>query len=191
MFPAARGFGAGLVRMPNVQQIAEAAAKREKEMNALVERNGCKGPGLMRFQENLQLFTMNRPFGIRPNGSTEPLVPIPAPGTKFEDQNYQWLLEKMIIDNSRGWKINKYGRDSLTKPQVVTRDAQGRPLEIAADYIYNSMAGPAIGSVKLIFYEGYPQCLYFHDRAQTCVTPDKVLVSQYVHGYLSIENTPI
>lgn len=192
LFAATKGLGLGLgvgaAVMPNVKQIAEAAMARAKDMKALIEMNGCDSPGLMRFQENLRLYAMNRPFGIRPDGSTEPPIPIPAPGTKFEDPNYVALLEELIKSEAPSWQINKYVLKSIASPTITSRDDLGRPLDMRANYRFGGMDSVRTGSMRVTFIEGYPECLYFWDKPDSCRAPDKMVVSQYVHGVFSLQN---
>lgn len=185
------GVGAGGAAMPSPKQIAEAAATRAKDMQALIEMNGCNSPGLMRFQENLRLYAMNRPFGIRPDGSTAPPIPIPATGTAFEDPNYAALLEELIKGEARSWQINKYVLKSIADPTVASRDDQGRPLDVSAKYRFGGMDGVRTGSMRVTFIEGYPECLYFSDQPDSCRAPDKKVVAQYVHGAFLPQNLTV
>lgn len=193
MFAATKGFGLefGGAVMPNPRQIAEAAVTRAKDMEALVKTNGCNSPGLMRFQENLRLFAMSRPFGIRPNGSLEPPIPIPSPGKAFEDPNYVALLEELIKGEARSWQVYKYVLKSIANPTITSRDALGRPLDISAKYRFAGMDDFQTGSMRVTFIDGYPACLYFWDKPNSCRVPNKMVVSKYVYGAFSPQNTAV
>lgn len=154
-------------------------------MRALIERNKCDGAGLSRFQENLRLYALNKPFGIQLNGKLEPALPIPPPGTAYEDPDFAALLEELIKGEVAYWQVNKYVLKSVASPQVVSRDELRRPLELKANYRYEALSGVQTGSIRLTFADGYPECLYFSDQPQTCRSPDKKAVSKYVHGMFS------
>lgn len=175
---------------PSAQKILAALATGSRDFEALVRMNGCDSPGLMRFQENLKLYALNQPFGIRPDGSLKPPVPIPAPGTDFVDPNYGTLLEDLIKGEARSWQVNKYVLNSIASPSVKSRDDLGRPLSLTANYKYNGMAGIQTGVMTVSFVEGYPACLYFSDRPDACRTPDKQVVARYIHGGYSPQSAP-
>lgn len=169
------------------QRMLAAITTITKDMDALVKMNACNSPGLMRFQENLRLYAINRPFGIRLDGSSGAPIPIPAPGTTFKDPNYETLLEDMVKGEARSWQTNKYLLKSVANPSVISRDSQGRPLSVAAGYRFGGMGGMAAGSVTLTFYEGYPECLYFFDKPNSCRSPNKEVTARYVHGGYSLQ----
>ncbi|HUH88804.1 MAG TPA: hypothetical protein VL003_12270 [Pusillimonas sp.] len=167
---------------PTIQQILAAVRTAREDTEALVRMNGCNSPGLMRFQENLRLFALNKPFGIGPDGSLKPMVPIPAPGDTFKDPDYVALLEDLMKGEARKWQVNKYVLKSIANPSVSTRDSQNRPEKVTAGYQFGGMAGLQTGTMTVTFFQGYPECLYFSDRPDACRTPDKMVVSRYVHG---------
>lgn len=171
--------------MPNFQKMVEAAAARSKEMKTLIQRNGCSSAGLMRFQENLRLYALNQPFGIREDGTLKPAIPLAEPETPYEDPDFVALLEELIKGEARTWQVNKYVLKSISAPQIAGRDDLGRPREVSADYRYGGLSGVQTGKIKVNFVEGYPECLVFSDQPQTCRSPDKKVVSRYVHGLFS------
>lgn len=174
---------------PSPQRIVAAIATGARDMDALVEMNACDSPGLMRFQENLRLYALNRPFGIRSDGSSGAPIPIPASGTTFKDPNYETLLEDLVKGAARSWQTNKYLLGSVANPSVISRDSQGRPLSVKAGYRFGGMAGMQQGSVTVTFFEGYPECLYFFDKPNSCRSPNKDVTARYVHGSYSLQNT--
>ncbi|MGV3742951.1 MAG: hypothetical protein ACO1NO_11650 [Burkholderiaceae bacterium] len=171
------------------QMIMSAMATAVRDMDALVAMNACDSPGLMQFQENLRLYAINRPFGIRPDGSAAVPTPIPAAGETFKDPDYVRLLEDLVQGAARSWQANKYLLNSITNPSVTSRDALGRPDAVRAEYRFGGMGGMATGSVTLTFFEGYPECLYFFDKPNACRPPDKLVTSRYVHGGYALENS--
>ncbi|MEO7345374.1 MAG: hypothetical protein ABIU85_11125, partial [Methylotenera sp.] len=181
----------GGVFEPSPQKMLAAITTIAKDMGALVEMNACNSLGLMRFQENLRLYAINRPFGIRLDGSSGAPIPIPAPGTTFKDPNYETLLEDLVKGEARSWQTNKYLLKSIADPSVISRDSQGRPLSVTAGYRFGGMSGMAAGSVTLTFFEGYPECLYFFDKPNSCRSPNKEVTARYVHGGYSLQNTPL
>lgn len=162
-----------------------------RDMNSLLEMNACDSKGLARFQENLKLYAINRPFGIRPDGSPTAPIPIPAPGTAFVDPNYEALLEDLIKAAAPSWQVNKYVLKSIANIMVKSRDEQGRPTAITANYSFDGLPGRQLGSMTLSFFEGYPECLFFSDKPSSCRTPDKGVTARYVHGSYSLKNLPI
>lgn len=172
------------------QRILAAVATGAKDMDALVTRNACDSPGLMRFQENLRLYAINRPFGIRPDGSSGAPIPIPAPGATFEDPDYVALLEDMVKGEARSWTVNKYLLGSVANPSVGSRDGKGRPQRVTAQYRFGGMRGMDTGSVTLSFFEGYPECLYFSDKPDSCRSPSREVTARYVHGGYAAQGSP-
>lgn len=175
---------------PSIEKTLAAVKAGIQDADALIQMNGCDSPGLMRFQENLRLFAMNKPFGIGPDGSLAPLIAIPAAGTKYEDPNYVVLLEDLIKGEAKKWQVNKYVLKSIANPSVSVRDGQNRPEKLVANYRFGSMAGLQTGTMTVTFFEGYPECLYFSDRPDACRTPDKLVLSRYVHGGYAPRNIP-
>lgn len=173
------------------QMIMSAMATADRDMDALVAMNACDSPELMRFQENLRLYAINRPFGIRPDGSAAAPTPIPAAGQTFRDPDYVMLLEDLVQGAARSWQANKYLLNSITNSSVTTRDALGRPDAVRAQYRYGGMGGMATGTVTLTFFEGYPECLYFSDKPNACRPADKLVTSRYVHGGYALGNAAV
>ena len=149
------------------------------DMNTLVQRNPCAGPGLKRFQENLMLFAMGKqPIrldgGDTPAGASRPSLAAP-----FKDSNYTKLLEDLILEQSRTWVVNRYVSGSVSNVVVSSRDAAGRPATLVGRYLFN---GRNQGSVTVSFTDGLPECMYFFDSPSTCRTPNRRVVAAYANG---------
>jgi hypothetical protein len=75
--------------------------------------------------------------------------------------------------------MNRYQAGSIAGVNVVSRDAQGRPARITAQYSFTGMQGAQRGSVSLTFKNGAPDCMYFSDFPDTCRLPAAGVVSNY------------
>ena len=148
------------------------------DMNSLFKINGCKSPGIMRFQENLRLFALNKQ-PIRLGGN------IARPSNtdlSVKNQNFKKLVEDLVYEHSKKWVMNRYQRGSGYDVTIVSRDDKDRPSEIRAKYLFQGFGGKRAGSVRLTFNAGLPECLYFYDFPRTCRTADRRIVAQYVDG---------
>lgn len=148
------------------------------DMIALVDMNGCTSPGLMRFQENLRLFALNKtPVRATDQTAQTPKVSLSA------NQHFEKLAEDLIYEHSKKWLMNKYQRGSASNIVVTSKDTYGRPSEIKANYLYQGVSGKSTGSVRITFNEdGFPECLYFFDFPSTCRTADRNIVLAYANG---------
>ena len=151
----------------------------EADMPALIKMNGCASPALMRFQENLRLFALNkqpvRLEGAPTDNSSE--------NDLSKDQNFKKLADDLIYAQSKKWAMNRYLRGSVSNVIISSRDDQGRPSEIKATYRYQGFSGQSSGSVRITFNDdGLPKCLYFFDFPYTCRTADRRTVAEYAKG---------
>ena len=125
-----------VVRLSTTDPLATAMRARDaattvgRDMQSLIEKNGCDSPGLQRFQANMLRFARNEPAlrlaGGETIASTGPARP--APGTPFKDADYAKLLDDLIVEQSQAWMMNRYFRGSLSGVTVAARNADGRPL---------------------------------------------------------------
>ena len=176
-----------VVRLSTTDPLATAMRARDaattvgRDMQSVIEKNGCDSPGLQRFQANMLRFARNEPAlrlaGGETIASTGPARP--APGTPFKDADYAKLLDDLIVEQSQAWMMNRYFRGSLSGVTVAARNADGRPLEIVAQYTFESVKGKTSGNVRLRFSDGLPQCMYFSDFPTTCRTPSPRIVTAY------------
>lgn len=152
------------------------------DMDALVQMNACVNPGLKRFQENLKLFALNKQpirLGAKPATSA---AATPRLGVPFKDQNYTKLVEDLVFQQSKTWVMNQYVSGSVSGVSVSSRDDQGRPSKLVAQYIYNGFSNRSRGSVTLTFTDGLPECMYFFDFPALCRTPNRQIVAAYANG---------
>jgi len=148
------------------------------DMVSMFRMNGCEGPGLMRFQENLRRFALNKQpirLGGDPHGKSNT-------GTLSKSQNFEKLVDDLVLEHSKKWVMNKYQRGSVSNVIISSSDRQDRPAEIKARYIYNGWGGQSEGSVRITFNDGLPECLYFFDFPYTCRTADRRIVAGYAEG---------
>ncbi|MGJ5820980.1 hypothetical protein [Paludibaculum fermentans] len=165
-----------------VMAMAGNAQAIQADMEDVVQQNGCASAGLKRFEENLRLFAMNQqPIRL---GETGPRLSAiaPLPGIPFRDQNYIKLIEDLVSEHSKTWAMNRYLRGSVGGVSVASRDPQGRPAKVVANYTYDGFNGRSQGSVSVKFTEGVPECMYFHDFPATCRTPNRAIVASYSDG---------
>lgn len=145
------------------------------DMVSLLRMNGCKSAGLMRFQENLRLFALNKQ-PIRLDGITANKT------IASKSQNFGKLAEDLVYLHSKKWVMNKYQRGSISNASITSRDNQNRPTEMRAKYIFQGFGGRSTGSVRITFSDGLPECLYFYDFPTTCRTADRRIVAEFANG---------
>ena len=98
----------------------------------------------------------------------------------FKDPNYERLLDDLIVDESQAWMMNRYEQGTV-RPGKITRDAQGRPSDVDADYSYMGMGRKLRGKVRVTFRDGMPECLYFSDMPTACRAASPRVISAYRH----------
>ncbi|MEW4924438.1 hypothetical protein [Algibacter sp. 2305UL17-15] len=146
------------------------------DLASLIKMNGCGSKGLMRFQENLRRFAINKqPIPI--SGKTAKKTVIST-----TNQNFAKLAEDLVFEHSKKWAMNRYRRGSISNATITKKDSQDRPTEMTAKYRYTGWNGESSGSVRITFNEGLPECLYFFDFPTTCRSADRRLVSQFANG---------
>jgi hypothetical protein len=149
----------------------------EKDMQALVQLNRCTMPALMRFEENLRLFALNRP-PIRLNGDGA-APPVDA----SRNQDYRRLIADLVLDDAKRWgAFAKLVPDSVTGAAVAERDGSGRPLRVVASYSWDGLLGRSNGSVTLTLADGVPECLTYSETPSVCHTPGRGITANYLDG---------
>lgn len=156
--------------------LVEKSSIIKSDMAKLVKMNDCKSEGLMRFQENLRLFALNKQ-PIRLNGNVNHTATITV-----NNQNFSKLAEDLVYEHSKTWAINRYQKGSISNIAITSKDNQNRPKEMTAKYIYSGWSGKSTGSVRITFTEGQPECLYFFDFPKTCRTADRRIASKFLNG---------
>lgn len=152
------------------------------DMNSLFRMNSCNSPALKRFQENLKLFALNKqPIRLAAKAAAKPTL-TSSTNIPFKDQNYTKLLEDLILEQSKTWVMNRFLRGSVSRVSVSSRDKQGRPAKITAQYLYNGFNKRSQGAVILTFTDGHPECMYFFDFPATCRTPNRRIATAFING---------
>ncbi len=147
------------------------------EMETLIQTNTCGSPGLKNFQANLIRFT-NGDDPVKYAGAAAS-APGADTGAAVKEADYSRLLDDMVAENARGWMMNRYQSGSIAGINVVSRDAQGRPVRVTAQYSYSGMQGAQRGGVSVTFKKGAPDCIYFSDFPDTCRLPSERIISAY------------
>lgn len=154
----------------------------QADTDALVHLNACDGPGLKRFEENLALFSLGKQPLLLP-GEPVPSAPKVLSAGVLANSDYNRLVEDLIADQARAWRLNRYVPGS-TSLGIVGHDPRGQPSQIRAKYFYTSplQSGRTQGSVTVTFTDGMPACIYFSDAPSECQTPERRIVTRYSRG---------
>ena len=172
------GSGASNDPIASANAMASETKAAQTDMETLIRTNGCTTSGILEFQENLRLFSLNQQstqFTSQLN--TE------SPGTiASSNHNYSRLMEDLVAQQSTTWKMNRYSRGSISGLNVLDKDGQSRPTKIKASYSYQGFFGMSQGTVILTFKDGLPDCLYFHDFPNSCRTPDRQIIAEFMQG---------
>ncbi len=154
----------------------------QADTDALVHLNACDGPGLKRFEDNLALFSLGKQALLLP-GEPAPTARKVLSAGVLANSDYNRLVEDLIADQARAWRVNRYVPGSTTLG-IVGHDPRGQPSQIRAKYFYTSplQSGRTQGSVTVTFTDGMPACIYFSDAPSECQTPDRRIVSRYSSG---------
>lgn len=152
----------------------------KSDMQRFFRLNGCKNEVLELFEKNLKAFALQTaPIRLRTPSKYQQMKTVGGPSGK---QNYTKFLNDLVANQSKTWAMNRYSSNSIAGLRVTSRDAQGRPREVQANYTYGSLFGSGRGSVRVTFEKGLPKCMYFFDFPQNCKTPNSSLVASYAQG---------
>ncbi|HEY2467095.1 MAG TPA: hypothetical protein VGI45_04520 [Terracidiphilus sp.] len=161
-----------------MRKMTDIAVYAKNDMQTLVQGNGCTSPSLMRLQANMIRFGEGK-GSIAMQGAAAALAERDsAAAGPFKDQNYQRLIDDLIVEESQAWMMNRYQQGSV-RTGAISRDREGRPGEIVASYSFASMGKPYAGKVRVTFLDGIPQCLYFSDLPTSCRAPSPRIISAY------------
>ncbi|MBM4257550.1 MAG: hypothetical protein FJ147_16840 [Deltaproteobacteria bacterium] len=163
------------------------------DMISLVQINACTAPGLMRFEDNLRLFALNKqPIRLGGEATASSVITPPA-GQPFKDQNYRKLIEDLILDDTKRWgAFAQFISGSVTSTSIEERDKLGRPLRVIAPYSWEGLQGRTSGRVTLTFSDGLPECLTYSETSSVCHSPNRRIVARYLEGgysYPGVETT--
>lgn len=153
------------------------------DMNSLVQKNACTSPGLIRFEDNLRMFALNKqPIPLR-GVAVVPSVIAPPTGQAFKDQDYRKLIEDLILDDTPRWgAFARFISGSVTNATIGDRDKLGRPLRVIAPYTWEGMLGRTEGQVTLTFSDGLPECLTYSETPSVCHSPNRRIIARYLEG---------
>lgn len=165
------------------RQMADVALSFGDDMTALFQRNACGGEGIKRLQANIERFAQGQPPLRLASGAT--LASSRAQtgaGGPFVDSDYAKLVDALITENAQGWMLNRYVLGSASGVSVLSRDSDGRPAQLRANYQFDTFGNRSAGSVLLSFKDGLPDCLYFADAPQVCRLPSRRIITAYEKG---------
>jgi len=157
------------------QQITDQLTSVVGETKALISANGCGSPGLKNFQSNLVRFA-NGEAPVKYAGAVVSAPVAVLPGIRGAD--FTRLLDDLVLDNSRGWMMNRYQPGSISDP-IVSHDPAGSPTRIMARYTFSGPNGRQTGRLTVSFKDGVPDCLYFSDAPDSCRLPSQRIISAY------------
>lgn len=153
------------------------------DMSQLFSLNNCKSAGVRRFEENLKLFALNQ-ASIRMKGSSK-YAAVKESGGPTGPQNFDKLIDDLVANQSTTWAFNRYQAGSISGVTIRSKDSQGRPSELQANYRYSSFGGASNGWVRITFTNGLPKCIYFFDFPANCKSPNSSIVAYYAQGRYS------
>ncbi|BBO79659.1 hypothetical protein DSCO28_02250 [Desulfosarcina ovata subsp. sediminis] len=153
------------------------------DMDQLVRQNGCQSAALKRFERNLYRFVEKQPPLRLPGKETLASIHEKVKINLDSDHlNLAKLLDDLITENSKGWSLSRYNRGTISRIKVQAKNEDGSPRSVHASYRFTSLGKPYSGNVRLTFYDGIPQCLYFYDAPRTCRHPSPRIVRDYEKG---------
>ena len=150
------------------------------DMARIFALNSCDSPGIRRFEENLKLFALNKP-SIRMKGVGK-YTAMKKSGGPTGSQDFNRLIDDLVADQARTWMFNKYISESIAGVTILSKDNQGRPKILKANYLYSGFNGKSKGWVKIIFTNGLPEGIYFFDFPNKRKTPSISIVASYAKG---------
>ncbi|SNR47502.1 hypothetical protein SAMN04488009_2034 [Maribacter sedimenticola] len=150
------------------------------DMVKLFQMNACSSAGLKRFEENLELFALNK-APIRMQEASK-YTTMKKSGGPTGNQNFNKLIDDLVYDQSKTWAFNKYTAGSISNVQASLKDSEGRPKELSAYYNFSGFSGNSKGSVRITFEKGLPKCIYFYDYPQNCKTPNSSILAAFAEG---------
>lgn len=152
------------------------------DMNNLVTNNKCNNAGLKRFEQNLYRFMVGESPLILPSKVTLADVRSIYQADFKASINFSGLIDDLILENSKGWMLNRYIKGSVSGVRITNKTREGLPITVVASYRYNSLGKSAYGSVSLTFANERPKCLFFSDARNTCRHPSRGITNKYEKG---------
>lgn len=164
----------------NSVDLAHKVKGLQMDMARIFKINSCNSDALKRFEENLKLFALNKP-AIRMQGSSK-YATMKESGGPTGLQDFNRLIDDLVADQAKTWMFNHYPPGSITEVSILSKDNQGRPKVIKANYLFSGFSGNSKGWVKVIFTDGLPKCIYFWDFPNNCKTPSSSIMASYAQG---------
>ena len=164
----------------NSVDLAHKAKGLKLDMNQIFGLNKCDCDALRKLEENLKLFARNQPLN-RIQGKSK-YETMKESGGPTGSQNFNKLIDDLVTAQAQTWMMNRYTAGSISGVTMESKDNQGRPISIKANYSYTGFGGNSQGWVKVVFEDGLPKCIYFFDFPNNCKTPTTSIVSSYAQG---------
>lgn len=151
------------------------------DMSNLVEKNKCDNAGLRRFESNLYRFVESKPPLLLSNKETLASTRnTKHTGFDASNLNIAKLIDDLIIENSKGWMMNRYQSGGVSNIRKGRNTAGAG--SVTASYSFYSVQKQETGGVTLTFTNDLPACLYFFDAPQTCRKPSRKIINKYEKG---------
>ena len=166
-------------KMGNTVDMAHKAKGLALDMATFFTQNACNGKAVLRFEENMKRYALGQK-SIRIKEVSKYTLAKETGGPNGI-QDFAKLLDDLIEDQAKTWMMNKYIGGSITNVKEHAKDANGKPLEISANYKYSGW-GNGNGAVRVTFENGLPKCIYFADFPQNCKKPNATILATYAKG---------
>ncbi|PXX26475.1 hypothetical protein [Arenibacter sp. ARW7G5Y1] len=166
--------------MGNSVDLMHQAKGLKNDMLQIFKINSCNSPGVRRFEENLKLFALNKP-SIRMEAHSK-YATMKKSGGPTGSQDFNKLIDDLVTNQSKTWSFNRYTPGSISAVSVMSKDSQGRPKSLKANYSYSGFGSSNQGWVRIDFNNGLPNCIYFFDFPNNCKTPNSSIVASYAQG---------
>ena len=169
--------------MASTRKMTDVLLLASDDMNKLFGLNKCDSQAIQRLEDNMVRFAQGGSALRLASGDT--LADVTARKPKHDlskPADHARLIDDLIVENSKGWAFNRYIKGSVGNVSVRSRDAQGRPQRISANYRFSQMGQAVGGSVELAFQKGLPKCLFFFDAPSTCRVPSPRIANAYERG---------
>ncbi|PRX54971.1 hypothetical protein [Flagellimonas meridianipacifica] len=168
--------------MGNTVDIAHKAKGLATDMSLIFNLNACNSPSIGRLEENLRLFALDKPaVQMKERSKYEKMKNSGGPNG---EQDFERLIDELVDDQAKTWAFNRYVPKSVSSVKKYT-NTMGRPTELVANYRYNGFKTNSTGTVRIIFENGIPKCIYFFDFPNNCKTPNASMLASYAKGEYS------
>ncbi|MCB0686952.1 MAG: hypothetical protein KDC53_10515 [Saprospiraceae bacterium] len=169
--------------MGNSIDLVHKAKGLKLDMERIFRMNTCNCDALKRFEENLIRFALDQ-TSIRMEGASK-YSEVKSSGGPSGTQDFNKLVDDLIRDQAKTWMMNRYQSGSISDVDITKND-QGKPRSLRANYRFSGFGGSSSGSVKIVFKDGLPTCMYFWDFPNNCKTPSMSIVAGYAQGNYGI-----